>query len=185
MRKRTAIPLVVAALIVTAAALMWWMQPARPPTALELTFLGYTNKPLSISTALVLVTNTSRVPFEIRPWIHTRNVVETNGEFFNAPGFVTIAPVNLPRLIKPGQATVLDVWVNDFTDSWWTEVAAHPMQREVWLRRLAAGIRNQTVQGWVDRIAPPPQTLWIKLGPITNLPPQIVRVKNGWRRNRN
>lgn len=185
MRKRSRIILITAALIVTVAALVWWTRGARHPAKLELTFLGYTNKPLAISTALVLVTNTSRVPFEIRALTHARNVVETNGDFFLVPGFVSPAPVNLPRLVKPGQAIVLDVSVNDFTESyWWTEVAAHPMQREAWFRRLTAGIRNKTVQGWVDRIAPPTQTSWIKLGPITNLPPGIVRVKDGWRMKR-
>jgi hypothetical protein len=166
---------------VIVAALAWWMSSSRQPATLELVFLGYTNKPGAISTALVLATNTSSVPFDIRPWVHARNVVETNGDFFHVEGFVSVAPVNLPRLLKPGQATVLDIWINDFAESWWTEVAAHPMRRESWLRNLTTGIRNQTVRRWVDRIAPPPQTLWIKLGPITNLPPGIVRVKSGWR----
>jgi hypothetical protein len=160
------------------------MKPVRPPATLELTFLGYTNKPGAISTALVLATNTSRVPFEIRPWVNARNVVETNGDFFHATGFVPPAPFNLPRLIKPGQATVLDIWLNDFTESWWTEVAAYPAHREGWFRHVTARIRNPTARRWVDRIAPPSQTLWIRLGPITNLPPEIVRVKSGWRLKR-
>ena len=119
--------------------LSWWLRPTQSAATLELVFLGYTNKPGAISTALLLATNTSRVPFEIRPWFHARNVVETNGDFFHVPGFVSPAPVNLPRLVKPGQATVLDVSINDFTESYWlTEVAAHPMQREAWLRRITA-----------------------------------------------
>ena len=185
MSKRRRIIFVAAALVVTVAALAWWMRSAGPPATLELTFLGYTNKPGAIATALVLTTNSSRVLFEIRPLMHARNVVETNGDFFLVPGFVSPAPADLPRLLKPGQATVLDIRINDFTvKSWWTEVAAHPMQRESWLRNLAARIGNPGVQRWVDRIAPPPETLWIKLGPITNLPPGIVRVKSSWRLNR-
>ena len=184
MSNRSGILLITVALALAMAGLGRWTKSSGPPATLELVFLGYTNKHGTIWTALVLATNASRVPFEIRPLVQARNVVKSKDGFLHVSGFVSPAPVNLPKLLKPGQAAVLEIWLNDFPESWWTEVAAHPVGREAWLRNITARIRTRTVRRWVDRAAPPPQTVWIKLGPVTNAPPWIVRVKSGWRLKR-
>ena len=89
-----------------------------------LTFLVYTNKPFTVVAALVLVTNGSHEPLEILPLTRSANVLETSGEYFHVPGYTSPWPEGLPRLVQPGQTTMLDIHLNsDFREPWWTEVA--------------------------------------------------------------
>jgi hypothetical protein len=108
------------------------------------------------------------------------NMLETNGELFTVPGFTTPWPDGLPRLVQPGQTTVLDLHLNsDFREPWWTEVATRPQLRSSRLRDYAASIRQPTLRRWAQRLYPPVETTWTKLGPFTNLPPRWVRLADG------
>ena len=145
-----------------------------------LTFLGYTNKPFTVVAALVLVTNGSGVPMKILPLTRSANVLETNGEYFHVPGYTSPWPEGMPRLVQPGQTTVLDIHLNsDFREPWWSEVATRPQLRPSRLRDYAVSIRQPKLRRWAQRLYPPVETTWTKLGPFTNLPPGWVRLRDG------
>ena len=154
---------------------------SRAPRPLPgLTFLGYTNKPFTVVAALVLVTNGSGVPLKILPLTRSANVLGTNGDYFLVPGYTSPWPEGMPRLVQPGQATVLDIHLNsDFREPWWSEVATRPQLRPSRLRDYAVSIRQPKLRRWAQRLYPPVETTWTKLGPFTNLPPGWVRLRDG------
>ena len=158
-----------AAALLVALGLLAWMLPRQLAHRIDVVFLGYTNKPGAIATALLLVSNSSSVPLEIRPLIRAGNVVETNGSFEFAPGFVSLTPGGLPRTLAPHQAETFDVSINAFRQPWWTEVAAWPSVSEPLFRRMTRGINPPRLRGWIDRVSPPIGIQWIGHGPITNL----------------
>jgi hypothetical protein len=166
-------------------ATLGWIVWSRPPPLPTLAFIGYTNKPLTIVAAQVLLKNPSHVPLEILPQIQAINVVETNGEFFNAPGFHSPWPGDLPRVVAPAATTLLDVHLNyDFREPWWIEVCTRPRPHPSKLRDWAARIKQPTLRKYLQRIFPPVTTSYTKLGPFTNLPPGWIRVYDGTARRR-
>lgn len=177
--------LILTTLLFIVLVVLTWAGARQPRLSPGLSFLGYTNKPFTSVAALVLLTNGSGVPLEILPQMRAANVLETNGEFFTVPGLTTPWPKELPRLVQPGQTTVLDIHLNsDFREPWWTEVATRPQLRPSRLRDYAAGIRQPTLRRWAQRLYPPVETTWTKLGPFTNLPLGWVRVVDGSARRR-
>lgn len=166
------------------AGILSWMLPCQVSPPLTVVFVGYTNKPGAVVTALLQVSNVSSVPVEIRPLLRAENVIETNGSFDTAPGYVSLAPGALPRTLPPGQAGIFDVSINSFSQPWRTEVPAYPLMDECLFRRITRGVTQPRIRGWIDRLSPPIGIQWIGLGPITDLPPGMARRANGegyWR----
>ena len=164
---------IAAALMVFAAGLASWICSYRRPPMLKLVFVGYTNIHPAFFTARVLATNNSGVPIKIRELLYDKNVVETNGRSFLLTGFAAVWQ-NGPDLIEPRQAIILDVGLLKLGEPWWTEIEAQPVPPVPWLRKVAAKLGNRTVVRWVERLYSPPKAMSFKLGPITNLPPDIA-----------
>ena len=163
-----------------ALAVSVWVAGRRPPALPGLSFLGYTNKYRTFVAARLLVTNASRVPIEILPQIRNENVTETNGVFSHVSGFYSPFPERMPRLVQPGETTILDIHLNyDFREPWWTEVSTRPHLPPSRLRVYAAKIRQPTLRRWAQRIFPPVQDNYTKFGPFTNLPPGWIRMRDG------
>jgi hypothetical protein len=168
------------ALVLVALAASVWVAWRRPPALPGLSFLGYTNKYRTFVAARLLVTNASRVPIEILPQIRNENVIEINGVFSHVSGFYSPFPERLPRLVQPGETTILDIHLNyGFREPWWTEVSTRPHFPPSRLRAYAAKIRQPTLRRWAQRVFPPVQDSFTKLGPFTNLPPGWTRMGDG------
>jgi hypothetical protein len=174
------IVLVTTGLLLVMLAALAWVIFSRPLPLPTLAFLNYTNKPFTIVVAQVAFKNPSKVLLEILPQTRSENVIEVNGEFSHAPGYHSPFPSGLPRTIPPGGTTILDIHLyGDFREPWWTEVATRPQLEASRLRDWAARIKQPTLRQWAQRLFPPVQTSFTKLGPFTNLPPDWVRVKDG------
>jgi len=171
---------VAVALLLVLLATLGWVLWRRPPPIPTLAFIGYTNKPLTRVAAQVLFKNPSHVPLQILPQIQNANVVETNGEFFHAPGFHSPWPGALPTVVPAGGTTLVDIHLNDdFREPWWIEVCTRPKPEPSRLRDWAARIKEPTLRKYAQRIFPPVTTSFTKLGPFTNLPPGWIRVNDG------
>ena len=167
-------------LLLVALAALAWLVWTRPPPIPTLAFIGYTNKPRTIVVAQVLFRNESRVPLEILPQIQDANVMQINGDYSHMPGFHSPFPGGLRRVVPPGGTAVLDVHLNyDFREPWWIEVCTRPKVEPSRMRSWAAKIKQPTLRQWAQRIFPPVQDSYTKLGPFTNLPPGWARMKDG------
>ena len=176
--------LIAAALLVIVAALALWISSLRRAPMLKLVFVGYTNLHPAFLTARVLATNASDEPLEPGKLYNPNDVVETSGPSPLPPGFASPWPMDWPTIVKPREVIVLNVGLFKGGEPWWTEIAARPMQRAPWLHKFSAKLGNRTVQRCVDRLFPPPQTMSFKLGPVTNLPPDMEWILDSARQQR-
>src|SRR5262245_61800485 len=178
--------LIAAALLAVAAALAWVLMGGRGKMEVRLSFIGYTNYPMTFTNgaapwqvttgwmfrALVLATNSGPVSMELHPLARSRPLppllpVTSTGW---PVGFAVPMKVDGPCVLKPGETTVVEV-VPQHPGPWFTEAKA---QRREFGDRLYAmawakgGAASRRVMAWL--FSPPPE-MWPKLGPITNPAP--------------
>ena len=115
----------------------------------------------TVPTALLLATNTGSVAVEV--------FAAVSPDSFSAPDFAGPSATGLPRLLKPGQSTIIRVVVDPRQGPWWTEVGYQPRRLRDRLYGWAWSSGNTTVKAWVGPKLPGID--FVKFGPVTNQPP--------------
>ena len=178
--------LIVASLVLILGAAAWLGQSG-PEMKVELHFLRYTNEPVlmtglpegaqvwptSLCHALVLATNSGGVAVELYASVNMTNYVTNGSSFKLRDGFVGPSGRNMPRILKPGETTVIGFGPSLFTEPWSTELMA---QRRGLRDRLYGKVwdtGNPSLQNLISRFPSAFADIRAKLGPVTNLPPAM------------
>jgi len=184
---------ITAALLAALAVVALWTTGSGSGTKVELRFLGYSNRTEVVHpywTPEGRVTVTSKVE---RAWLVASNggsapvrlLAGLGGPNANnapfAPGWVEgyskISHMNLPRVLRPGEVTLLEVIPNRPANPWWAELRA---QRHQWRDRMhpkVQRISTSWIRRLLERFFSPPPDVWATLGPVTNPPPDTARAR--------
>ena len=183
--------LVLAALLVLASAMVGWLQLNRGDTSVALTFLGYTNRPVTVTFtqvgsvgssivtssvattgsvemvfALMLVTNNGPVPVKLS---------NASQPKWGNSGFVSPAWTWPAQVLRPGESVALEVGPGNFNGSWRTEVGylSHRLQDRVydWVSTKT----NFPARRIMERLVHGPDMAWAAGGWITNLATSDLR----------
>jgi len=163
------------------AALLWTFGRGGGKMEVKLTFLGYTNASHghtntwpSARSAVVIATNTGTVPVVFNHFVRSENAVRSaDGESLRDDFAIPIQPMS-PSLLRPGQSVLVYPLVKDLRKPWYTEVAYRRRGVQDRLYDQAREFRNSTVRRITSRVLPRPNDAWIRLGPITNHPPDTA-----------
>jgi hypothetical protein len=186
MRRKRRLVLVVV-LVLAIGATVSWLQLNRGGASVALTFVGYTNRPVTVTWlpgnvsfysqatngtsttrslemrfARMLVTNNGAISVEVWNGIRSANP--------NAPGFVPFGgwPV---QMLHPGETTVLEIgpMPGIFGNSWRTEIGyqPHSFAERIYARVLAS--TNSSAQRFLSLFWYSPDVVWVDSGWITNV----------------
>lgn len=187
--------LIAAALLVLAAVVgWWWVRRSGPEVRLELRFLSYTNEPVrrvisydyeegevSVSVppssyAFVLATNSGTAEVQVFGQVHMSNLVNVGGTLRDGDGFVRpSSQQKLPRILKPGESTILKIGPSQFSKPWSTEILIRRRDLRDTMHDKAMATRKPMFQKWGSRLPGSRAPISIRMGPITNLPPDTAR----------
>lgn len=176
---------IAAALTTGVAVVAWWIAGSGSGTKVELRFLGYSNHtevaqpywsgagPLTstVQRVWLLATNCGSAPVRLLAGLRGRNDDQAPLAPRWVEGYSRITTIDLPRILRPGEATLLEVFPNRPAEPWWAELRA---QRHQWRDRMhpkVQGISTAWIKRLLERFFSPPPEVWATLGPVTNRPP--------------
>jgi hypothetical protein len=178
-----------AALIAIVAAVAWWTTGMGSGAKVELRFLGYSNHtevaqpywssagPLTstVQRVWLLATNCGSASVRLLAGLRGRSAEQAPLAPRWVEAYSTITERNLPQILHPGEATLLEVIPHNPAEPWWAELKA---QRHQWRDRMhpkVQGISTAWIRRALEKFFSPPPMVWATLGPVTNPPPDTVR----------
>jgi len=185
MRKWKRLLLCLCAVLAAGVLLIFWASRGRTKTAVSLSFVGFTNIPIQMTSAdkeffgedifmpmaLLRATNRGSVPVYLDLIIRPENLWnDQNLDPHFSKGFWPPATTGLPHLLKPGENSIIEVSPISASE-WWSEI--YYQRRGPWERAYGWVWEHSSspIRRTVLRVIPGPKDFWAKAGPFTNQPP--------------